>query len=69
MIFAGASAREYSFWLERVEPIDPAALDRWKALSREGWDVTALVDEPPPGTHLIGLGHRYPDQDPPQGGG
>lgn len=54
--FAGLSLA-YEFFVERVRPVDPAALDRWKALESEGWDVTALVDAQ--ATTMVGLGFRY----------
>ena len=55
--FAGIRP-ELETFLERA-PMNqaPAALDRWKQLEENGWEVTALgaVD----GSHLIGLGCRY----------
>ena len=55
--FAGLYS-ELETFLERV-PMRHAvwALDRWKQLEREGWDVTALGATD--GTHLIGMGCRY----------
>ena len=36
------------------------ALDRWKVLTREGWDVAALtLDEGGQVVELVGLGFRY----------
>jgi hypothetical protein len=54
--FAGLTP-DVAFFIERTTPIEPAALDRWKALEGEGWDVTALVDEQ--ATTMVGLGCRY----------
>lgn len=57
--FAGIGPLTPADWfVERVSMAEATkALDRWKVLQREGWDVTALgaVD----GTHLIGLGCLY----------
>jgi hypothetical protein len=59
--FAGIGPGLVESFLERVELAGAgkvaAALERWRELELEGWDVTALgaVD----GSHLIGLGFRY----------
>jgi hypothetical protein len=58
--FAGASSFDY--FCERVAPPTLEALERWKALQLEGYDVTALVDQRC--TVLVGLGLRYRDEPP-----
>jgi hypothetical protein len=59
--FAGVSRSDYEFFVERVDLRSSGAanraIDRWRRLERDGWDVMALghVD----GSHMIGLGCRY----------
>jgi hypothetical protein len=58
--FAGLS-QDVEFFIERTTPVEPAALERWKALEGEGWDVTALIDDQ--ATTMVGLGWRFrPDR-------
>ncbi len=59
--FAGVTRDDYEFLLERVA-LNVAgeanrAIDRWKALERQGWDLTVLgaLD----GSHMVALGCRY----------
>jgi hypothetical protein len=58
--FAGLEL-ELETFLERV-PVKQsgAALERWRELEREGWDVTALTyDAGGQVLELVGLGCRY----------
>jgi hypothetical protein len=57
MTFAGVHPEDVEFFLERVTPPTGEALDRWKDLQLQGWDVTALVDAE--ATTMVGLGCRY----------
>jgi hypothetical protein len=60
MRFGGVDARAYDFALERSTPPDPRALERWKRLKREGWDVEALVAVD--GSTMVILACRYRDE-------
>lgn len=60
--FAGiAPELELESFLERVPASDAgAALERWRELELEGWDVTALTAEDGGQVlELVGLGCRY----------
>lgn len=57
MNFAGVGAGAYVYFLERSTPPDPARLDAWKELEREGWDITAVVKDD--GSTMVGFGIRY----------
>jgi hypothetical protein len=63
--FAGIRPEDVASFIERVDLTSGnanalSALDRWKELQREGWDVEALCAED--GSHMIGLGCLYPGQ-------
>lgn len=60
--FGGLNPEQIETFVERVELqgefVD--ALDRWRAMRGEGWDVTALtVEDGGQLIALVGLGWRY----------
>ena len=60
--FAGVRPGEVECFIERVPAREAAAaIDRWRELQREGWDIEALTyDDGGQVTELVGLGCRYP---------
>jgi len=60
--FAGGG--QYDWFIERVPAREAvSAIERWKQMQREGWDIEALTyDNGGQVTELVGLGCLYCEQ-------